>query len=416
MTPDEITAAVKSHQSYDWTSEVLSLNPETALNSEFVDEARLRFCELRKLKQSPTTVAFLEAIGATRNGQLTKGGLLFLGNASDIRSVAGTLEFRFSWKTKSGDLLVNDVWEGCLWEAIKRSRGHFDECNRFLHFEWEGIKHGIPILDAVAFHEAYLNALAHRDYSKDGMVSVEYFGNKMTVSSPGCFYGGVTSDNIFKHQPRHRNKALAKILMDFNFVDRAGMGVQRMSLRSLRYGRKFPQFCERQEHVEVAMDAEYMRPAIFVIATENNGHFGVADLLVLNCVFGVGAVSIGEIEDHIRRVSDNSWDQVQEVVGSLPYVEFVGTRSGIFVQVKQSFAKMFDVSKKPRPSRVSKKLVALYGYLRKHDSASNADLSGILEYAHSSQTSAFLRKTEFVERSGDGPAAVWRLKKLETLG
>lgn len=64
----------------------------------------------------------------------------------------------------------------------------------------------------------------HRDYSVDGMISVTYFGEELRIHSPGAFFGGVTSDNIARHEPRHRNKNLARILMTHDLVDRAGIG------------------------------------------------------------------------------------------------------------------------------------------------------------------------------------------------
>lgn len=407
MSPGEIEHAVKTLPTFDWSSEEVLLDPNAALDMHSVEVAKSAFAGLRKLSDLSTS-NFLEAIGVTKHGVLTKGGVLFLGRADVIESVVGLFEFRFSWKTKAGDLLINDVWSGCLWEAINRAKAHFDFCNRFKEFEWEGVKHFVPMLDSVAFHEAFLNALVHRDYSQDGMVSVDYHGTKMCISSPGSFYGGVTSDNIFKHQPRHRNKALARILMAFNLVDRAGMGVRRISQRSLMYGRKFPNFRDKGGVIEVSMDAEYMRSTVFVIAQRQPG-YGLSELLVLNSVYGQEGVPVSDIEAQLAVLSDEPWQELCRIVEEVKYVELCGTREGVLVRVKKRYADLFEVSKHSKSARVSDKLIALYKYLRKHDSASNADLSVVLEYAHSSQTSAFLRQTKFVQREGDGPAAVWRL-------
>ncbi|MGN6235711.1 RNA-binding domain-containing protein [Dyella sp.] len=408
MTPAEVECAVKALPNYDWSSEELSLDTIGSLDLAAVERGRMRFSEIRKIKDL-TVPNFLEAVGATKGGILTKGGLLLFGRSELIESEIGLFEFRFSWKTKSGDLLLNDVWSGCLWEAIERANRHFESCNSFKQFTWKEVKHLVPMLDFVAFHEGFLNALVHRDYAQDGMVSVDYQGSKMSITSPGSFYGGVTAENIFKHQPRHRNKALARILMAFNFVDRAGMGVRRMSLRSLVYGRKFPKFRELGGVIEVIMDAEYMRGAIFVIAHETSAEYGVAELIVLNSVYGVSAVPVAEVIDQLAVLSDDPWDELCRVVNDLRFVEFCASRDGVVVRVKNKYAAMFEVSKQIRPSRVSDKLIALYLYLKKHQFASNADLCGVLSYSHSSQTSAFLRRTKFVKREGDGPASVWKL-------
>ena len=58
--------------------------------------------------------------------------------------------------------------------------------------------------------------------------------------------------------------------MTHNLVDRAGMGVLRMGLGSLKYGRAFPSFREQSDAVEVTMEAEYLRPGVAVLAIDNS--------------------------------------------------------------------------------------------------------------------------------------------------
>jgi len=190
---------------------VLDLDPSNSLDTEAFREACDDFSTRRHLPEHPDTLSFLEAIGATRNGLLTKGGLLFLGADDLIRRNLGDFEYRFSWKTPTGSLLVNDVWSGCIWNAVKRSRNHFGLCNRIEKFHHRDKEFVVPLLDEIAFHEAYLNALVHRDYSSEGMISVNFTGDKIVITSPGSFYGGVTAENIALHEPRHRNKTLARI-------------------------------------------------------------------------------------------------------------------------------------------------------------------------------------------------------------
>src|SRR5262249_52750111 len=100
-------------------------------------------------------------------------------------------EYRFSRKTHTGRLIVNDVWDDCLWNTIKRAKSHFNKLNEKTHIRFRGKDYEVQLLDPIAFHEAYLNAIVHRDYSIDGMVSVEFLDDRLTVTSPGTFYGGV---------------------------------------------------------------------------------------------------------------------------------------------------------------------------------------------------------------------------------
>ena len=414
MSPKEIEAAVRSLQTYDWSAEELSdLQPMECIELDILQDALDAFCQLRTKKNQPfkiSTSHFLEAIGATRNGVITKGGLLFLGKEDIIRKILGEYEYRFSWKTRSGDLRINDVWSGCIWSAIKRAKSHFQTCNKILDFDFENKNYQFPLLDESAFHEAYLNALVHRDYSSDGMVSVNFTGDKLVITSPGTFYGGVTADNIAIHEPRHRNKSLAKTLMLYQLVDRAGMGVLRMGIRSLMYGRSFPQFRETLDSVEVAMDAEYLRTGIFVITVDNPGRFGIPELLILNSVYENEYISVSKILKQLEKLSSDPWTDILSAINQLKgYVELCGNKTGVFIRVCRDAINMFKVSKIFRASPASEKYVRLYTYFKKHGKASNEDLTGLLGYNYSSQTSAFLRRAEYVKRTGHGPNAKWYL-------
>ncbi|MEZ5944113.1 MAG: ATP-binding protein [Planctomycetaceae bacterium] len=409
MSPGEIENAVKSLTSYDWSAEPTNADVNTDINHDAQSEALNDFCERRDISHSLTSGDFLEAIGATKNGQLTKGGLLFLGTESAIRDKLGDYEYRFSWKTLSGQLVINDVWAGCLWDTIKRAKGHFADCNSEKAYSYEDREFKVPLLDPIAFHEAYLNALVHRDYSSEGMVSVTFAGKRITITSPGIFFGGVTADNIAMHEPRHRNKSLARMLMTYHLVDRAGMGVLRMGLRSLMYGRAFPEFREDSESVEVVMEGEYLRPAVAVLAIDNEEHYGIPELLILNSVFEDGVVSVNELIRRLTRLVDDPWDHVQNAVDAIQGVELCGTRDGIFVRVRSGWLKFFKCPTLFRVSSTSKKHVDLFTFLKKHGSVSSADIHPILGSAHQSYTSRFLAEAKYTKRIGNGPSSRWSL-------
>ena len=74
MSPDELEDAVKSLSSYDWSSEPLDVDITNAIDKTALNESRVDFCQHRGLTDQPSDGAFLEAIGATKNGKLIKSG------------------------------------------------------------------------------------------------------------------------------------------------------------------------------------------------------------------------------------------------------------------------------------------------------------------------------------------------------
>ena len=254
-----------------------------------------------------------------------------------------------------------------------------------------------------------MNALVHRDYSIEGMVVVDFDTDKLTITNPGVFYGGVSAENIGTHQPRHRNKTLAKLLMSFQLVDRAGMGVKRMGLGSLIYGRQFPSFREVYDTVEVMMPAESILLGIFVLTRMDPDKFGIIDLIILNSLYRNGAASVTEVSKRVKGVVSDVWPAIRDSVDRHNQVELCGTKDGIFIRVTKGWNDFFDVKKTLRISSTSDKHVKVYDYLLEFGEATNEDITNLLGHKNATHTSKFLREASYTKRAGNGSSARWSL-------
>ncbi|BAY29550.1 hypothetical protein NIES2107_13930 [Nostoc carneum NIES-2107] len=413
MEPEEVRRAVNNLQNYDWSADLLNLNVIACLEAVSLDEAYEDYCIRKKysVESQPDKYAFLEAIGATNNGSLTKAGLLFLGKSNFIKQWLGTYEYRFTCKTSSGKIIINEVWEECIWKCIKFAKEQFNICNVNQEIKFKNQIYNVPILDDISFHEAFVNAIVHRDYSIDGMISVDFDLEKITITNPGSFYGGVTSENIVIHQPRHRNKTLAKLMMQFQLVDRAGMGVKRMGLGSLIYGREFPKFRESFNCVEVAMQAQSVLPGIFVLVQNNPDAYGLIDLILINSLYRKGVISVNEAQKRIRSLSTNSWISLKESVEKIKQIEFCGSKDGVYIRVNPEWNEFFDTRKTFSVTTTSTKHFKLYDYLMEFEEASNDEITTLLEHRNSTHTSKFLKDAKYVYRTGSSRNSRWLLKK-----
>ncbi|UHC81803.1 putative DNA binding domain-containing protein [Pseudomonas sp. NIBR-H-19] len=411
MAPEEIRLAVSGLVNYDWTAEVMDQIPDTALDSQAVDAAYNDYCARKRyaIDKRPTTSAFLEAIGATTNGGVTKSGLLFLGKPKDITKWLGSYEYRFTWRKSSGEILQNAVWDDNLWNTIQFIKERFNSCNSEIPLVYAGKTHLCKKLDSTAFHECFMNALVHRDYSIEGMVVVDYDFERMMVTNPGVFYGGVTAENITSHQPRHRNKALAKLLMNFQLVDRAGMGVKRMTFGSLAYGREFPSFKESFDTIEVSLSAKAIISEIFVKVQNSPDKFSLADLVIFNSLYRVGYMDVIELAKRISAHDGNAWETIKLSVKKHGELELCGTNKGIFVRFKPIWAAYFKAQNPLKISQTSSKHVKLFDYLHEFGEASNENITQILAHKNTTHTSAFLKKASYTIRKGNGPSAKWSL-------
>ncbi|WP_288955967.1 RNA-binding domain-containing protein [uncultured Polaribacter sp.] len=412
--PYQIQQLVKNLQSYDWSSEDLNLDIIDSLDSDAVMEAKIDFCKRKLIDFTQLgDLEFLESIGATKNGILNRSGLLFLGKSDIIKKNLGLFEFRYSWKKRTGELIINDVWDDCIWNSINRAKIHFKKCNELLPLEYEGKNYVLSTLDEQAFHEAFLNSIVHRDYSVDGMTTVNFKERELVITNPGSFYGGVNSDNISYHEPRHRNKVLGKTLMNFQLVDRAGMGVLRMGLKSLLYGRELPTWTESEDNVEVRMAAEYFRTGVFLLTQIYIPDCSITDLYIINSTFEVGSISLKELTKNLKKIIPDPWSSIQTSLKRKEmelYFELKGNNEGVFVCVKDLGFNLLKVTKKFRASSNSKKHIKLYKYLKIHAEASNEEIMKHLEFAQPSSTYNFLKKLKYVANEGKSRSSRWMLK------
>lgn len=111
----------------------------------------------------------------------------------------------------------------------------------------------LPTIDWEVAREATLNAVAHRDYFLRQAIILALHKDRVEVSSPGGFVGGVTPANILRHAPVHRNELLAETFQQLGFVDRAGVGVDRIYERLLRVGARLPTYSADESSVSLSL-------------------------------------------------------------------------------------------------------------------------------------------------------------------
>jgi ATP-dependent DNA helicase RecG len=413
-TPEQIQFMVKNLQSYDWSSEELTLNPNDSLDPQAIFEAKEDFCRRREIKLTEITDSnFLESIGATKNGVLNKSGLLFLGKKRLIMSCLGVFEYRYSWKTQDGILKINDVWDDNIWNSIKRVKSHFKDCNKKITLPYEGVDYILNTLDQQAFHEAFLNSIVHRDYSVDGMTSINFKENELIITNPGTFYGGVNSDNISFHEPRHRNKTLARTLMTFQLVDRAGMGVLRIGLNSLMYGRELPVWTENLDNIEVKMPAEYFKAEIFLLTQKYIQKCSITDLYIINSLYKTGYINITNLSDELSRVIQNPWISIQrslEREEMKKYFQLKANNDGVFVCVTHMGKITLNTDKTFRAATNNSKHLSLFNHLKNHKTATNEEIMTLLGFSSASTTYNFLSKLKYVKNTGKSRSSRWSLK------
>lgn len=102
----------------------------------------------------------------------------------------------------------------------------------------------VPEYPIEAVREAFVNAVAHRDYSlTDDCITFYIYDDRILVSSPGGLPDPLTVEDLkIEVNPKHRNKTICRIFKYTKFMEHFGTGINRMRGEMLDSGLPEPEF------------------------------------------------------------------------------------------------------------------------------------------------------------------------------
>lgn len=103
------------------------------------------------------------------------------------------------------------------------------------------------------WQEGIVNAVAHRDYSAQGLfIRVAMFDDHLEIESPGRLPDLVTVDNIMVTR-FSRNKAIARVMTEFGLVRELNEGVRRIYLEMAEANLPAPEYSESGNTVRLVL-------------------------------------------------------------------------------------------------------------------------------------------------------------------
>ncbi|BBO84241.1 hypothetical protein DSCO28_48070 [Desulfosarcina ovata subsp. sediminis] len=105
----------------------------------------------------------------------------------------------------------------------------------------------------IALREMLMNAFCHADYSLASPIMIKQYPQRLDISNPGRFIGGVTADNILHHPPVARNPRLVEALTVLRLVNRSSLGISRIFESLLIEGKEPPLIIERGQTISLTL-------------------------------------------------------------------------------------------------------------------------------------------------------------------
>ena len=249
MHPYEIASRLSRFGKFDFSAQPC---PDATL-ADFDPIERLRLRQAIEINRGERALLELSdeeldgALGlVTRSDGVTlptHAGMLLLGRQDRLRYLIPTHELMLQ-ELRGSAVRVNEGLRLPFIALIERVTALFDG-----RYEEDELMVGmyrmpLPNYDRVAFREGLVNALAHRDYTVNNAIHIQFTDRGLSISNPGGFIEGVSTENILVTEPRSRNHVLADALKRIGLAERTGRGVDNIFRAVLRAGRPMPTYTE----------------------------------------------------------------------------------------------------------------------------------------------------------------------------
>ncbi len=340
----------------DFAGSEVSGRPESLISAAAME--RLREAAAREkapddlLQKSDREL--LSALGLIRNGRLLRAGVLLVGSMEAIREHFPG--YVWTHLRMSSDTDYTDRTDGfdALSIAMDRILDRIMADNPIatvpqglFHFE-------IRTYPEIALREALLNALVHTDFRISGPILVKQFKGRLEISNPGGLPGGITPENILRHEPVPRNPTLVDALTRLRLVNRSNLGVRRMYQALLMEGKEPPTILDEGNAVRVIFRASQLSvPFRTFVAEESDRErlLSVENLLIIQHLLRHPEIDTTTAARITQQSEPDARETLSRMESELSCLERGGTGRGTYWTLRHDLHKRLSVPGHPERDR-----------------------------------------------------------------
>jgi ATP-dependent DNA helicase RecG len=340
----------------DFTATLVSGRPESLISAAAMERLR----EAARRENAPDDLLrrpdreLLANLGLIRDGHLLRAGVLLTGTERAIRRhFPGYVWTHLRMVSDTGYSDRADGYDA-LPIALERILDRIMADNPIttvpqglFHFE-------IRTYPEIALREALLNAFVHADYRIHGPILVKQFRDRLEISNPGGLPGGITPQNILRHEPVPRNPALVDALTRLRLVNRSNLGVRRMFQALLIEGKEPPEIIDEGEAVRVIFRASDLSVPfrLFVAQEADKGRIlSVEELLTLQYLLRHPEIDTSTAARITQQTESDAKETLSRMELDLGYLERGGTGRGTYWRLRADLHRRLSAPGHPERDR-----------------------------------------------------------------
>jgi len=325
----------------DYTSEVIHEHWTVLLSPSAMERIR-EIMTRERVDETLLTLSdedLLRSIGALKGDYLTRGSLLLVGKSEVISKYIPQHRWSYRKMISDTDYSHRDDGTHSIPIALHELERYIAVDNPMVTVESGLVHPEFSTYPTIALREALLNAFGHRDYRMNGTIMLKQFKDKVVLTNPGEFIGGITPHNILHHPPVARNNHLMDLLDCLKLVNRSNLGVSRIFRSLLVEGKEPPIYREIGSNIELTFISSPLKKNFKNLInhmTQGDNQIDVDHLLILQYL-----IRHEEIDTSIAaEVAQRSMQQARELLSKMQndfnLIESFGRGKGRYFTLSRS--------------------------------------------------------------------------------
>ncbi len=190
----------------------------------------------------------------------------------------------------------------------------------------------------IVLRELLINAIVHRDYSRQQIIEIRKYDGYLEIESPGTFPDGINEFNYLR-KTNPRNPNIMDVFREINYAEKAGSGFDKIFTALLSKGKSLPKPIQTDSSVLFRIEAESYSEKLIELSVQyktlRKKDIDLETILVLNAIYSNKNRTLQELTDtpfinayQLKRIIDGLLE--------LEFIETTGKTSGLKYLIHKS--------------------------------------------------------------------------------
>lgn len=259
----------------------------------------------------------------------TTTGILFIGNQKALKELPYN-QIKYIRYYEDGSYTPYE-YSGNLIEMADACFSQLKSEIKLKEFHFGLFREYIEDYPEIVLRELLINAIAHRDYSRQQIIEIRKYSNYLEFESPGHFPQGINETN-FLRKTNPRNPGIMDVMREMSYAEKAGSGFDKIFTALLSKGKSLPKPVQTENSIIIHIDAdiysEKLAELSLLYKQITKKDIDLEKLLVLNSIYTGQKLTFQQLE---KSPFINTY-QLRKILSELIEIEFIevsGRTSGV---------------------------------------------------------------------------------------